>query len=61
MSPIEAFVARANIARMRLQVAAEPDCATKAAFERLLQAQIEILQAGEAEGASAPPQGSEDR
>ena len=61
MPPIEAFVARANIARMRLQIAAEPDCATKAAFERLLEAQIEILQVGEAEDASASPQGSEER
>jgi len=52
MSPTEAFVARTNIARMRLQIAAERDGATKAAYERLLKAQIEILQAGETEEAS---------
>jgi len=52
MSPTEIFVARTNIARMRVQIATECDGAIKAAYERLLQAQIEILRVGEADEAS---------
>ena len=60
MSPTESFVARTNIARMRLQVAAERDGATRADYERVLQVQVEILRLGEAEDACALPERPEE-
>jgi hypothetical protein len=48
MTPTDAFVARANIKRMRLQIAVERDPAASAILQRLLEVQKETLRAGEA-------------
>jgi hypothetical protein len=54
MSPLDAFVARANIVRMRSQLAASPDVPTQATLPQLLEEQVETLRAGEAEEDSQP-------
>jgi hypothetical protein len=54
MSPLDAFVARANIVRMRLQLETSPDVTTQATLQQLLEEQVETLLAGEAEDDSKP-------
>lgn len=61
MSPIDSFVARANIVRMRLQIAVEQDGAATATLQRLLEAQIENLRAGEAGEDRAASRRSEEQ
>jgi hypothetical protein len=53
MTPTDAFVARANIIRMRLQIAVEADAAATAMLQGLLEEQLETLRAGEVVEASA--------
>ena len=60
MTPTDAFVARANIVRMRQQIAVERDAATTATLQRLLEQQIETLRAGEAGGDLPSPRQSEE-
>lgn len=49
MTPLDSFVARANIVRMRLQLATSLDAPTQATLQQLLEEQLEKLRAGEAE------------
>ena len=49
MTPMDAFIARENVARMRLQIATERDATTRATLHRLLEEQMETLRAGGAE------------
>jgi len=46
---MNAFVARANIVRMRLQLATFVDAAAQVTLQKLLEEQLEALRAGEAE------------
>lgn len=48
MTPMAAFVARANIARMRFQLATSVDAEKQATLQRLLEEQLETLRVGEA-------------
>lgn len=54
MTPMDAFIARANIVRMRLQLATSLDAATQTTLQELLEHQLEALRAGEAEETSEP-------
>ena len=54
MTPMDAFIARANIARMRVQLAAPVDAKTRVILQQLLVEQLETLRAGEAEEDSKP-------
>lgn len=60
MSPTDEFVARANIGRMRQQIAVEQDLVTIATLQRLLEEQIETLRAGDAGEDHLPPRPSEE-
>lgn len=48
MTPMDAYVARANVARMRVQLATSVDAETQATLQRLLEEQLEALRVGEA-------------
>ena len=60
MSPTDKFVARTNIARVRQQIVVEQDPVTMATLQRLLDAQIETLRAGEASEGLLPSTHSEE-
>jgi hypothetical protein len=45
---MDAFIARANVARMRLQLATPVDAETRATLQQLLEEQLETLRVGEA-------------
>jgi hypothetical protein len=60
MTPIDAFIARANIARMRQQIAVEQDATTTSTLQRLLEEQMETLRAGDAGEDHLPPRQSEE-
>lgn len=47
MTPMDAFIARANIARMRLQLATSVDTETQATLHNLLEEQLRTLRVGE--------------
>lgn len=49
MTPMNAFVARANIVRMRLQLAMPLDALTRTTLQNLLDEQLETLRSGEVE------------
>ncbi|ANP45820.1 hypothetical protein ATE48_07725 [Candidatus Viadribacter manganicus] len=51
---MDAFVARANATRMRLQLATSVDAETQATLRQLLEEQLETLRVGEAGEASKP-------
>jgi len=46
---MDAFVARTNIVRMRLQLATSMDAETQTTLQKLLELQLETLRAGETE------------
>ena len=48
MTPMDAYVARANVARMRVQLTTSVDAETQATLQRLLEEQLEALRVGEA-------------
>lgn len=54
MTPMDAFIARANVARMRLQLATPVDAETRATLQQLLEEQLETLRVGEAGEDSKP-------
>ncbi len=54
MTPMDAFIARANIARMRLQLATSVDTETQGTLQNLLAEQLETLRVGEAWEDSEP-------
>jgi len=58
MTPTDAFIARANIARMRQQIAVEQDATTTSTLQRLLEEQMETLRAGDAGEDHLPPRQS---
>jgi hypothetical protein len=51
---MDAFVARANVVRMRLQLAKSVDAETQATLRQLLGEQLETLRVGEAGEDSKP-------
>lgn len=59
MTPTDTFVARANIVRMRRQIAVEQDAVTTASLQQLLEEQMETLRAGEAGGDLPSPRQTE--
>ena len=54
MTPMDAFVARANVARMRIQLATSVDAETQTTLQQLLEEQLELLRAVQAEEGSRP-------
>jgi len=44
---MDAFIARANVARMRVQLATSVDAETQATLQQLLEEQLEMLRVGE--------------
>jgi len=48
MTPMDAFIARANVARMRSQLATSANTETQATLRQLLEEQLETLRVGEA-------------
>jgi hypothetical protein len=54
MTPMDAFIARANIVRMRLQLATSVDAVRQATLQHLLEDQLEKLRTGEAENYLRP-------
>jgi hypothetical protein len=49
MTPMDAFVARANIVRMRSQLTMSQDATTQATLRQLLNEQREMLRAAQAQ------------
>jgi hypothetical protein len=54
MTPMDAFVARGNIVRMRSQLTTSQDATTLATLRQLLEEQQELLRIGQAEESSTP-------
>ena len=54
MTPMDAFIARANVARMRWQLATSVDAESQATLQQLLEEQLETLRVGEAGEDSKP-------